>query len=241
MGAQQTIQVPRGALQSTLPYSSTSSVFYHRRLQPFAADPIAALRIVKIDPADRSTTLYFKNRIQPIAARPFASWRVVRLFPEPYNTVMGSTSSCFSDMLRIRYIKIGTRINGYTSYSYPWLNVIFRISSAFDSVSSYMYNVLNVISRVKSSFAASSTCELKLLDIHRLLYCIYSVVSNLSIEYLHRIVQVSCKDIKGYSQYNNPYIFLMREGKLIIRILSWLLTLKNMKCGQIVILEDPYI
>ena len=240
--AKGTFIIPRGAMQSTQPLDSTASRYNERRIQPLAGKAVASICITKIDLSDQGTCLYFKDRIQPEASHAFASWRIVRLFPESYQTVLSCESDYLCDMIRIRYLDIKSRMNSYSDYSYPWIFVIFHAAASMSAVSEYILNIVHLIRRVGSNMNSTSTnCELTYLDIHRLFYMVFSSMCDLQLEKLIRFVPIKPKDISSISTYTHPFIFLMREGKLIIRIISWLLMLKNLKVGQIVIPEDPYI
>lgn len=231
----------RGAAGSTQLLNSTASRYNEHRVQPLAGTAIAAIRVTKIDLADQGTCLYFKDRVQPEASRALAAWRIVRLFPESYQTVMGAISSCVCDMIRIRFMSIGARINSYSTYFYPWLLIIFHAASTIASTSKYILDIVHLISRITADCYSSSTQELTMLDIHRLLYPIYTAVCTLSADKLLRVVMLEGAEANAISSYTHDRLLLMRNGRLIIRILSWLYTLKNLKAGQIVILEDPYI
>lgn len=241
MGALSIQQVARRATRSTQGLSSTASEYDFHRIQPLAAKPIAALCVTKINTKDGGPCFYFKDRVQPIAAHPFASWRIVRLFPESYQTVMGCESKYVCDAIRFRVVNTGARINSYSSYMYPWIFIIFHAAATFASVSKYVLDAFKFTRRIGANTSSTSTYDMPILDIHRLFYSTYSAVSNLDLPKLLRIVHIYPEIIEALSSTGNLHVFLFREGKLIIRILSWLLTLKNMKCGQIVILEDPYI
>lgn len=231
----------RGAAGSTQLLNSTTSRYNEHRVQPLAGTAIATIRVTKIDLADQGMCLYFKDRVQPEASRALAAWRIVRLFPESYQTVMGAISSCVCDMIRIKVMSIGARINSYSTYFYPWLLIIFHAASTIASTSKCILDIVHLISRITADCSSSSTQELTMLDIHRLLYPIYTAVCTLSADKLLRIVMLEGAEANAISSYTHDRLLLMHNGRLIIRILSWLYTLKNLKAGQIVILEDPYI